>query len=95
MIKLQQYHQKPSMCGPASLKMVADYYGVLASEDELAKIAGSTLEKGTTVKGIIRAAKKIGFNVFVKEDGTIDDLKYFVDNGIPVIVRWFSFYWGH
>lgn len=95
MINLNLFHQKPFQCGPASLKMVMDYYGVSTSEDELAKAAGFTVENGTTIEGMIKAAKQFGFNVFSKEKSSLSDLKYLTDNNIPVIVRWFFHDWGH
>lgn len=95
MIDLKPYHQKPSLCGPASLKMVMDYYSVSASEDELAKIAGSTLEDGTTIEGMIKAARHFGFKVLKKEKASINDIKGLINKGTPVIVRWFFDDWGH
>jgi len=46
MIKLKPFRQTPGLCGPASLKMVMDYYGVSVSEKEIARVAGSTRERG-------------------------------------------------
>ncbi len=34
------------MCGPASLKIVLEYYGTTKSEEELAKIAGHKKKLG-------------------------------------------------
>lgn len=42
-------------CGPAVLKMVLDYYGIQKSEEELAKLAGTTQELGTDDKGMKQA----------------------------------------
>ncbi len=95
MLKLKPFRQTPSLCGPASLKMVFDYYGVSVSEAEIAKIAGASREKGTSIEGLVKAAKHFGFRVFLKEGATLDDLKYFVKRRIPVIVDWFSEDEGH
>ena len=65
MIKLKPFRQRPGLCGPASLKMVMDYYGVSVSEAEIAKIAGASKEKGTSFEGLIKAAKRFGFYVFM------------------------------
>lgn len=96
MIKLKPFRQTPGLCGPASLKMVLDYYGVSVSEQELAKLSGSSGEKGTSVSGLIKAAKHFGrFDVFVKTNSSLDDLRYFMEKKIPVIVDWFFEDDGH
>ena len=90
MIKLKPFRQTPGLCGPASLKMVMDYYGVSVPEKEIARVAGSTRERGTSIKGLIRAAKHFGFKVVLKKDASFRDLEYFIDRKIPVIVDWFE-----
>lgn len=87
---MKPFRQTPGLCGPASLKMVMDYYGVSVSEKEIARVAGSTREKGTSIKGLIKAARRFGFRVVLKKDASLRDLEYFVDKKIPVIVDWFE-----
>ena len=79
-----------SMCGPASLKIVLDFYGVNKSEKELALLAGTDKELGTDVKGITRAAKSLGFKCIVKNESTLSDIEEWLKNGVPVIVNWFT-----
>lgn len=95
MIKLKPFRETPGLCGPASLKMVMDYYGVSVSEAEVAKSSGSTKEKGTSINGLIKAAKHFGFHVFLKENSSLEDLEYFIQRKIPVIVDWFAEDDGH
>jgi len=95
MINLKPFRQTPGLCGPVSLKMVLDYYGVSVSEDKIAKIAGATKEKGTSAAGLVKAAKYFGFQVFLKEKGSLDDISYFIKRKIPVIVDWFFRDDGH
>lgn len=45
------------MCGPASLKIVLDYYGIDKSEAELAKLCGVTKKLGTDDKKMAGVAK--------------------------------------
>lgn len=82
-------------CGPATLKIYFHYYGVFASEKEIAKIAGTTNEKGTSLDGMLKAAEHFGFNAFTKKNSTLDDLRYYINKKIPVIVDWFCEDDGH
>ena len=95
MLKLKPFRETPGFCGPASLKIVLDYYGVSLSEKNLGKIAGTTKEKGTLKEGLIRAAKHFGFQAFSKDRSTLSDLRYFIKRKIPVIVNWFLEDEGH
>ncbi len=95
MIKLKPFRQTPGLCGPASLKMVMDYYGLSVSEKEIARVAGSSRERGTSIKGLIRAAEHFGFKTILKKDASLRDLEYFVNKKIPVIVDWFDREEGH
>ncbi len=95
MIKLKPFRQTPGLCGPASLKMVLDYYGVSVSEQELARLSVSSGEKGTSVSGLVKAAKHFGFKAFLKKNSSLKDLEYFVNKKIPVIVDWFNEDDGH
>ncbi len=95
MIKLKPFRQTPGFCGPASLKMIFDYYEISVSEMKLAEIAGASREKGASKEGLIKAAKHFGFNVFLKENSSLSDLRYFIKSNIPVIVDWFFEDDGH
>jgi ABC-type bacteriocin/lantibiotic exporter with double-glycine peptidase domain len=95
MIKIKPFKQTPGLCGPASLKMVLGYYGVSVSESEIAKAAGATKEKGVSAKGLMKAARRFGFNPYFKENSSLKDLEYFMRKKTPVIVDWFSEDDGH
>jgi len=95
MIKLKPFRQTPGLCGPASLKMVFDYYGISVSEAKITKIAGATRKKGTSIPDLIKAAKHFGFQTFLKKNSTFNDLRYFIKKGIPVMVDWFLEDEGH
>jgi ABC-type bacteriocin/lantibiotic exporter with double-glycine peptidase domain len=95
MIGLKPFLQSPGLCGPASLKIVFNYYGVEASEKEIAKIAGSLKEKGTGLIGLIKAAKSFGFETMIKDNSSLFDLKKYLDKRVPVIVDWFLEDDGH
>jgi ABC-type bacteriocin/lantibiotic exporter with double-glycine peptidase domain len=79
-----------SMCGPTSLKMVFDYYGIEKSEKEIAELAGTTEELGTDEEGIKKAAERLEFKVEIKNNSTFEDVEDFLNKKIPVIVNWFT-----
>ena len=78
------------MCGPASLKIVLDYYGVDKSEKELAKLCGAKRAIGTDASGIEGAAEKLGFKVKIKNNSSFGDIEKWLERGVPVIVNWFT-----
>ncbi len=90
MIKLKPFKQSKGYCGPASLKMVLSAYGIDKSEDYLAKLTKTSRKTGCDEENIVKAAKKLGFDGYVKEKSTLDELEKLVKNGVPVIVDWFS-----
>ncbi|OGZ76846.1 MAG: hypothetical protein A3I87_01875 [Candidatus Staskawiczbacteria bacterium RIFCSPLOWO2_02_FULL_39_8] len=79
-----------SMCGPASLKMVFDYYGIEKSEEEIAKLAGTTEDLGTDEEGIKKAVESLGFKIEIKNNSTFEDIEGFLNKKIPVMVNWFT-----
>ncbi len=78
------------MCGPASLKIVLDYYGVEKAEKELAKMAGWEKGLGIDDKGIKKAAEQLGFKVVIKNNSSYKDIQNWLNKGVPVIVNWFT-----
>lgn len=78
------------MCGPASLKIVLDYYGVDKTEKELAKMSGWKKGLGIDDKGIKQTAEKLGFKVIIKSNSNFKDIQRWLDREVPVIVNWFS-----
>ncbi|MDP1619404.1 MAG: cysteine peptidase family C39 domain-containing protein, partial [bacterium] len=78
MLDVKPYRQKPGFCGPASLKMVLDFYGVEKSEEELGKITKCDPDKGITGLAIVKAAEKLGFAGFLKDYAKLEDIKKFL-----------------
>ena len=96
MLDIKPFRQKPSFCGPACLKMVLRYYGTDKTEKELGKLTKCTFDKGTPGINILKAAHKLGFDGFIKDNATIKKLREYVEKKkIPVIVDWFSVSEGH
>lgn len=96
MLKVKAFKQRTGFCGPASLKMVLDYFGLKKSEKELAKLSGTTKARGVEAENLLKVAKKLGFKGFIKDFSEISDIKkYVLKKKIPVIVDWFSGTDGH
>ena len=79
-----------SYCGPASLKIVLDYYGIRKTEKELAKMTGWNKDLGVDDKGIKKAAEALGFKVKIKNNSNYSDIQKWLDKEVPVIVDWFT-----
>ncbi len=78
------------MCGPASLKIVLNYYSVNKAEKELAKMAGWKKGLGIDDRGIKKSAERLGFKVVMKDNSNFEDIKKWLNREVPVIVNWFS-----
>lgn len=91
-LKLKPFQETLGMntCGPASLKIVLDYYGVSKSEKELVMLVRVTKRLGTDEKGLAKAARQLGFKVVVKNNSSFDDIEKWLGRGVPPIVDWFT-----
>ena len=78
-----------STCGPASLRMVMAFYGLEVSEEDLAVACGHSYELGCRSEDMACAARAMGFDVYFKNNSTIEELSRLVNAGAPVIVDWF------
>jgi len=90
MIELNPFLQSESMCGPASLKILLSHYGKDFSEDELALLCDSTLEKGTSHAGLTKAVGQLGLKYSEKADASLKDIEERVNDNSPVIIGWWS-----
>ena len=87
--------QTPGLCGPAALQAILAFYGIGKSEAELAELSGANRREGVGIAGLISAAKALGFHAKAKAKATLEELEDIVNQGIPVIVDWFSTDEGH
>jgi len=78
------------MCGPASLKIVLEYYGINKSEDELAQLCKFKKGLGVDDKGIKTAAEKLGLKAVIKNNSNFKDIEEWLKRGVPAIVNWFT-----
>jgi predicted double-glycine peptidase len=77
-------------CGPATIKMILDYYGIEKTEDELAILTNKSDELGITDQDTKRALESFGFKVEIINYANFEDIKAWLDKDVPVIVDWFT-----
>lgn len=91
MLKITPFKQSDSSrCGPAVIKMVLDYYGITASEDDIAKRCHWTYELGCTNSQMKKAIESYGLESEIYNNSTLEDVEYWLKQDIPVIVDWFT-----
>lgn len=78
------------MCGPASLKLVLNYYGLDKSEQELAELTKNDKDLGSTAENITEAARKLGFMAEIKNECDFADIEDWLNKDVPMIVDWFT-----
>jgi predicted double-glycine peptidase len=86
-IKLPSVNQpKTFSCGASALRAIAVYFKVGPNEENFyINKCKTTSKKGTNPKDILSAAHSLGLQVKAKENMTINNLRSYIDRGIPVI----------
>ncbi|MDO8599284.1 MAG: cysteine peptidase family C39 domain-containing protein [bacterium] len=82
-------------CGPACLAMVLRYYGIAASEDDVAARSGCSRRNGVDAESLVDVARSFGCTGAIHDIATIRDLRAHVVAQTPPIVDWFSEDDGH
>jgi len=91
MLKINPIKQSNSYyCGPASLKMVLDYYGIKKSQKEVARLTNTTSKTGCSKDALVDAVQKLDLKVKVIDSASLLDLKKHIKKNIPVVVDWYS-----
>ncbi len=91
MINLVPFKQSDSsLCGPAVIKAILYYYGIDALESEIARRCNHTYDLGCTDLQMKEAIESYGLAVKIYNNSSIEDLEYWMQHHIPVIVDWFS-----
>lgn len=73
-------------CGVGAVQSVFWYYGKELRHDELAKVLGPDPIKGTNYRKMVEFARSLGFQVDVRTQMSLGDLKKLIDDRKPVIV---------
>src|SRR3989344_5119917 len=77
-------------CGPASLKLVLDYYGINKNEEELSLMCNRDTDSGVDDEAIKKAAENLGLKVEIKNNASFLNIEKWLDRQVPVIVNWFT-----
>lgn len=72
------------------MKMILEYYGLSKTEKELAELAGLSHTAGVSDVSIKRAAEALGFKVEIKNSSSFEDVRYWLDKKVPLVVNWFT-----
>lgn len=74
-------------CGPVALQMVLSFLGYFKSEKYLSKKVNVSHDTGTKHEAMIETARKEGFYCYVNKDSSLDEIKNFLSDGLPVIAH--------
>lgn len=91
--KVPQFHQGRNECGPTSMAMVLNYYGINKKKDELKDDLKWHPEKGVPYQNMLRFPfEKYGFKIDFVKHGSIEKLMEYITQDRPVIVRqWLNY----
>ena len=76
------------MCAPTVIQMIFEYFGKHEKQETLAKDLKSSPERGTSHVEMVRCVREYGFKCYAKTGSSIDDIRHFLDQKIPVIVNY-------
>ena len=81
------YHKQQNWytCGPTCLRMLLEYFGISASEEDVTK-ACKTTELGTTPSQLVKGSDILGLDADALKYEDLEDLKHTLKSGNPVIV---------
>jgi predicted double-glycine peptidase len=77
-------------CGPASLKMVLEYWGINKSEEDVAIACDRDPELGTDDAALKKAAELYGLKSEIENNASFDSIQSWLNRRVPVIVNWFT-----
>ena len=90
----QHVYQTFNNCGPATLTMVLSWYGTKKTQRELGELMrpyqnpkGDNDDKTIFPAEFTEYARKFEFSSINRPNGTIEQIKFFVENDIPVVVK--------
>ena len=80
------------MCGPATLQMVLAFFGEQLSQRKVRKLMSTSPRelkaRGTDNHKMVRGIQKSGLYAYVNEDSTLEELKYLISLGHPIVISY-------
>jgi len=73
-------------CATSSIGTILAYYGIDYREMDMAKALGSNESEGTNIDKVIHFLNMNGLQTDIRENMNINDLIYYIDKNIPVLV---------
>jgi ABC-type bacteriocin/lantibiotic exporter with double-glycine peptidase domain len=89
-LETKRFRQSKARCGPATLKIVASYFGMNVSEARAAAMCRTSSVSGTTGKNLVAGARKLGFTARIIDGATFRIMAMWLRKGVPLIVDWMS-----
>lgn len=90
--KIPFYPAEDNQCGPASLAMVLNFFGINVNPSEISREIFSREAKGTSDFDMILYARKSGLKV-KQYNGNLEDLEKKISKGYPIIVMVDEGFW--
>lgn len=78
-------------CGPTAMQMILKYFGKSVTDTTLCAMSGTNERHGTNRQNIVSAFKVLGFNVHAHHSSSVDELKFYLDKKVPVLVNYRHF----
>ena len=84
------HHQQKTLhdCGPACLQMIFEYFGKMKTQEELSSRLCAGPDVWVANEDLEKIAKEEGLYTKSMTGAMIDDLKRFVDAGVPTIINY-------
>jgi hypothetical protein len=88
-LRVPVFAQRKAECGNTSLKSVLWFLGQRISARHLRDLAGVT-DDGVDHAPLVTAARRAGAAVFERSGGTMAELHWFLSQGLPPVIGWWS-----
>lgn len=80
--------QNKGYCGPASVKMILDNYGITKTQNEIGEILGATKNEGVNIPSKLKVFNKLGLKAKYKKNSSLGEVGSFLKQGIHPILYW-------
>jgi ABC-type bacteriocin/lantibiotic exporter with double-glycine peptidase domain len=96
-MKITPFKQRDdSACGPTSIQMVSEYFGLSCSFKQIASVSQYKKKDGLSNEDLVETLKELGLAVRAKANATWADLLRFNTPDRVIVVSWMKFgYIGH